>query len=64
MNDMPNCSKQLSFRIFADDTDVLYSSHSIHDVESITATYFDYYAHYYNILPVGVYSFIKEMETT
>ena len=29
INDMPNCSKKLSFRIFADDTNVFYSGKSV-----------------------------------
>jgi hypothetical protein len=32
---MPNCSKKLSFRIFADDTNVFYSSNSIDDIEKV-----------------------------
>ena len=35
INDMPNCSKKLSFRIFADDTNVFYSSNSIDDIEKV-----------------------------
>ncbi len=32
---MPNCSNKLSFRIFADDSNVFYSSTSIDDVERV-----------------------------
>ena len=32
---MPNCSKKLSFRISADDTNVFYSSNSIDDIEKV-----------------------------
>jgi hypothetical protein len=32
---MPNCSKNLSFRTFADDTSVFYSSNSIDDIEKV-----------------------------
>ncbi len=35
INDMPNCSKKLSFRIFADDTNIFYSSTNIWEVESV-----------------------------
>ena len=35
INDMPNCSNKLSFRIFADDSNVFYSSTSIDDVERV-----------------------------
>jgi hypothetical protein len=35
LNDMPNCSKELSFRIFADDTNVFYSSNSIDNIEKV-----------------------------
>jgi hypothetical protein len=34
-NDMPNCSKKLSFRIFADDTNIFYSSTNIREVETV-----------------------------
>ena len=37
INDMPNCSNTLQFRIiFADDTNVFYSNSSIDEVESVT----------------------------
>ena len=35
INDMPNCSNKLQFRIFADDTNVFYSNSSIDEVESV-----------------------------
>jgi hypothetical protein len=35
INYMPNCAKKLSFRIFADDTNVFYSGKSIDDVENV-----------------------------
>jgi hypothetical protein len=35
INDMPNCSKKLSFRIFADDTNVLYSGKSVTEIEIV-----------------------------
>ena len=35
INDMPNCSDKLSFRIFADDTNVFYSNTNIEDVENV-----------------------------
>ena len=35
INDMRNCSKKLSFRIFADYTNVFYSSNSIDDIEKV-----------------------------
>ena len=35
INDMPNCSSKLSFRIFADDTNIFASSSSITDLESL-----------------------------
>lgn len=35
INDMPNCSKKLSFRSFADDTNVFYSGKSVGDIEKI-----------------------------
>ena len=35
INDMPNCSNKLQFRIFADDTNVFYSNSSIDEVENV-----------------------------
>lgn len=35
INDMPNCSKKLSFRIFADDTNVFYSSNNVKDLVTV-----------------------------
>jgi hypothetical protein len=35
INDMPNCAKKLSFRFFADDTNVFYSGKSTDDVENV-----------------------------
>jgi hypothetical protein len=35
INDIPNCSKKLSFRIFADDTNIFYSSTNIREVENV-----------------------------
>ena len=35
INDMPNCSKKLSFRIFADDTNVFYSGKSVSEIEIV-----------------------------
>jgi hypothetical protein len=32
---MPNCSKKLSFRIFADDTNVFYSGKSVSEIEIV-----------------------------
>ena len=33
INDLPNCSKKILFRIFADDTNIFYSSNSINELE-------------------------------
>ena len=35
INDMPNCSKRLSFRIFADDTNIFYSGTNVKAVENV-----------------------------
>ena len=35
INDLPNCSKKLSFRIFADDTNMSFTSEDPHHLESI-----------------------------
>ena len=35
INDMPNCSNKLQFRIFADGTNVFYSNSPIDEVESV-----------------------------
>ncbi len=35
INDMANCSKKLSFRIFADDTNVFYSGKSVSEIEIV-----------------------------
>jgi hypothetical protein len=35
INDKPNCSKKLSFRIFADDTNIFYSHISIDEIERV-----------------------------
>ena len=34
-NDLPNCSSKLSFRIFADDTNMFYTSNNLHNLESV-----------------------------
>ena len=33
INDLPNCSKKILFRIFADDTNIFYSSNSVNELE-------------------------------
>jgi hypothetical protein len=33
INDLPNCSKKFLFRIFADDTNIFYSSNSVNELE-------------------------------
>ncbi len=35
INDLPNCSKKLSFRIFADDTNIFYTSDNLHHLEYV-----------------------------
>ena len=35
MNDLPDCSSKLSFRIFADDANMFYTSNSLHNLESV-----------------------------
>ena len=35
INDLPNCSKKLSFRIFADDTNVFYTGKCLSDIENV-----------------------------
>ena len=35
INDTPNCSNKLQFRIFADDTNIFYSNTSIDEVEKL-----------------------------
>ena len=35
INDLPNCSSKLSFRIFADDTNMFYTSNNLHNLESV-----------------------------
>ena len=35
INDMPNCSKKLSFRIFADDTNIFFSCKNLKELESV-----------------------------
>ena len=35
INDLPNCSKKLSFRIFADDTNMFYTSDNLHQLEHV-----------------------------
>ena len=35
INDMPNCSNKLSYRIFADDTNVFYSNSSINEIKRV-----------------------------
>ena len=34
-NDLPNCSTKLSFRIFADDTNMFYTSNNLRNLESV-----------------------------
>ena len=35
LNDLPNCSSKLSFRFFADDANMLYTSNHLHNLESV-----------------------------
>jgi len=35
INDLPNCSSKLSFRIFADDTNMFYTISNLHNLESV-----------------------------
>ena len=35
INDLPNCSNKLYFRIFADDTNMFYTSANLHHLESV-----------------------------
>ena len=35
INDLPNCSSKLSFRIFADDTNMFYTSNNLRNLESV-----------------------------
>ena len=35
INDLPNCSSKLSFRIFADDTNMFYTSNDLHNLEFV-----------------------------
>ena len=35
INDLPKCSSKLSFRIFADDTNMFYTSNNLHNLESV-----------------------------
>jgi len=35
INDLPNCSKKLSFRVFADDTNMFYTSDNLHQLEYV-----------------------------
>ena len=35
INDLTNCSKKLSFRIFADDTNMFYTSDKLHHLETV-----------------------------
>ena len=35
INDLPNCSSKLSFRNFADDTNMFYTSNNLHNLESV-----------------------------
>ena len=35
INDLPICSSKLSFRIFADDTNMFYTSNNLHNLESV-----------------------------
>ncbi len=46
VNDMPNCSKKLSFRIFADDTNIFYSSPSIDEIERVMNEEFNHILQY------------------
>ena len=34
-NDLPNCSTKLSFRVFADDTNMFYTSNNLRNLESV-----------------------------
>ena len=35
INDLPNCSSKLSFRIFADDANMFYTSNNLHNLEFV-----------------------------
>ena len=46
LNDVPNGSSKLCFRIFADDTNIFYSNSSIDEIEQVTNKELFYIMHY------------------
>lgn len=46
INDLPNCSSQLSFGIFADDTNMFYTSNNLSNLESVMNEEFKLVAKY------------------
>lgn len=46
INDLPNCSSKLSFRIFADDTNMFYTSNNLRSLESVMNEEFKLVAKY------------------
>ena len=46
INDMPNCSSKLSFRLFADDSNIFYSSNNLKDITQTMNTEFDNILYY------------------
>ena len=49
INDLPNCSKKLSFRIFADDTNMVFKCDNLHHLESIMNEKLNSVFKYFNI---------------
>ena len=54
INDMPNCSKKLSFRIFADDTNIFYSHISIDEIERVMNDELHHIIQYCNINKISI----------
>ena len=51
---MPNCSKKLSFRIFADDTNIFYSHISIDEIERVMNDELHHIIQYCNINKISI----------
>ena len=54
INDVPNCSSKLSFRIFVDDINIFYSNSSIDEIEWVMNEELYYIMHYYRVNKLSI----------
>ena len=54
INDLPNCYEKISFRIFADDTNIFFSTKNPTEIESVTNLGMKAVLHYCNINKLSI----------